>query len=134
MGIYEAEEAEQSRNDGTIAGLLREFNTAGLPLNTHSNVYESSRRIKTGQGYLFGFTVYSSNVAAQFIQVHDSPTLPGNGAVPCLTLPINTVNYLAAQWLPLGRSFLSGIYLVNSTTGPTLTIGAADCFFDAQFM
>ena len=134
MGIYEAEEAERGRDTETIAGLLREFHAAGLPLNTHSNVYENARLVKAGPGYLFGFTVYNSKGSGQFIQVHDSPVLPAEGAVPEVVVDIATVVAKGVQWLPLGRSFLRGIYLVNSSTAPTKTIGSADCFFDAQYI
>ena len=134
MGIYEAEEAGLGRDPDTIAGLLREFRAAGLPLNTHSNVYENAHAVKSGPGYLFGFTVYNSKGSGQFIQVFDSSTLPAEGAVPETFFDIATVVAKGVQWLPLGRSFLRGIYLVNSSTGPTKTIGSADCFFDAQYI
>lgn len=135
MGSYLIEAATRSGSDlGALASLVAEFHSAGLPLNVHSNVYEKSRLVKAGPGYLFGFTVYNSNVAAQFIQVHDSPTLPANGSVPCMVISVATIADKGVQWLPLGRAFQTGIYLCNSTTGPTLTLGAADCFFDAQFV
>jgi hypothetical protein len=127
--------AAGAKQDGDmIAGLARELHAAGLPLNTHSNVYEKARQVKGGPGYLFGFTVYSSSGSTQFIQVHDSAVLPANGAIPAVTFTLATVAHLAVQWLPLGRAFQTGIYLVNSSTGPTLTIGSADCFFDAQYI
>lgn len=117
-----------------MAALIAEFHAAGLPLNTHSNAYEKSRLVKAGPGYLFGFTVFNSNIAAQWVQVHDSPVLPANGSVPVFIVSVATIADKGVQWLPLGRSFQTGIYLCNSTTGPTLTLGAADCFFDAQYV
>jgi hypothetical protein len=134
VGIFEAEQTEHGRDAYTVPGLIREFHAAGLPLNTRSNVYENARQVKGGPGYLFGFTVYNSKGSGQFIQWHDSAVLPAEGAVPEGFMDIATVIAKSVQWLPLGRSFLRGIYLVNSSTGPTKTIGSADCFFDAQYI
>ena len=36
------------------------------PLNIHSNAYEAVRKVKTGPGFLYGFSVYNS-WAAQFV-------------------------------------------------------------------
>lgn len=132
MGLYEVEEAERSSD--WIGGLVRELHAAGLPLNARSNVYENARLVKAGPGFLFGFTVYNSKGSGQFIQVFDSATLPAEGAVPEVFYDIATVVAKGVQWLPLGRTFQRGIYLVNSSTGPTKTIGSADCWFDAQYV
>lgn len=104
-----------------------------VPLNHHSNVYELGTQVKTGPGYLFGLTVYSSNVAAQWVQVHDLIGPPASGAVPVLILKVPTVTHLYQNWIP-PRTFLVGCWIGNSTTGPTYTAGAADCFFDVQFL
>lgn len=103
------------------------------PLNQHSRAYEASRIVKTGPGILFGFTVYNSNAAAQFILVFDANTVPAEGTVPECVFSVGGASTLPVQWLP-GRTFRAGCVLVNSSTGPTKTIGAADCWFDAQFL
>lgn len=134
MSTDEIRAAGATQDGELIAGLARELRAAGLPLNCHSNAYEASRLVKGGPGYLFGFTVYNSKGSGQFVQVHDSAVLPAEGAVPEVFFDIATVVAKAVQWLPLGRAFQRGIYLVNSSTGPTKTIGSADCFFDAQYI
>jgi hypothetical protein len=106
----------------------------GFPDNNHSNVYEASRVVKSGPGVLFGLSVYNSNGATQFIQLHDAATLPDDGAVPVFFFPVATVSAVFVQYSPPGRFFQRGIVVCNSSTGPTKTIGAADCFFDAQFV
>ena len=103
------------------------------PLNIHSNVYEASRVVKTGPGILYGFTVYNSKSSAQFVQLFDAGTLPADGAIPVWTATVAATSNLGVNWLP-GRTFTTGIILCNSSTGPTKTIGAADCFFDAQYL
>lgn len=103
------------------------------PLNIHSNAYGASLVVKTGPGIFYGFTVYNSAAAAQFIQWFDAATLPADGAIPAGFITVATVASAGVNWLP-GRTFLTGIVICNSSTGPTKTIGAADCFFDAQFL
>jgi hypothetical protein len=103
------------------------------PLNKHSNAYQNGLVVKTGPGVLYGFTVYNSAVAAQFIQWHDRATLPAAGDIPDGVISVATIASQGVAWLP-GRTFHTGIVLVNSSTGPTYTAGSADCFFDAQFL
>ena len=114
-------------------GIVQEMLVSGLPLNSHSNGYENKRAVKTAPGLLFGFSAYSSNVAAQFIQVHDSQAAPATGAVPVAVFTVATVAHIAVSYIFPGRFMQYGIWLVNSTTGPTYTAGAADTFFDVQF-
>jgi hypothetical protein len=114
-------------------GIVSELHASGLPLNTHSNAYENRRNVKQGPGLLFGFSAYSSNVAAQFIQVHDKHDAPVTGDVPVAVFTVATVAHLAISYIFPGRFHQYGIWVVNSTTGPTYTAGAADTFFDVQF-
>jgi hypothetical protein len=104
-----------------------------VPLNVHSAAYEIGRQVKTGPGYLFGFTAYSSNVAAQWIQVFDCVGSPASGAVPVAAFKVAAASHLYQNWVP-ARTFLVGCWIGNSTTGPTYTAGAADTFFDVQFL
>ena len=115
----------------TLVGQLD--GSANLPRNIHSNGYVASLIVKTGPALLYGFTVYSSNASAQFVQVFDAATLPADGATPVVVFSVATVSDKGVQWLP-ARSFLTGIVICNSSTGPTKTIGSADCFFDVQFL
>lgn len=103
------------------------------PFNIHSIAYEASRIVKAGPGILFGFTVYNSNAATQFLQVFDQFTVPVEGAAPAALFTVAGASTFAAQWLP-GRTFTTGCIIVNSSTGPTKTIGAADCWFDCQYL
>src|SRR5438105_8578326 len=91
MGAYEIEEIAQIGSGDWLPVLLREFVIAGLPLNAHSNAYEAARVVKSGPGFLLGFTVYNSKGSAQFIQVHDSAVLPADGEVPAMFISVATV-------------------------------------------
>jgi hypothetical protein len=103
------------------------------PLNKHTNAYAASLVVKSGPGKLYGFTVYNSG-AAQFIQVHDTATVLANGAIPALVIDVAATSTRGAFFGDVGRAFNTGCVIVNSSTGPTLTIGAADCFIDAQYL
>lgn len=104
------------------------------PLNSTSPGYEKSRSCGGGGSRLFGFAGYSSNVAAQFILVFDANILPANGVAPVVIVPAAAASVFSAYYGTAGRWFRHGIIIATSTTGPTLTLGAADTFFDVQFV
>lgn len=101
--------------------------------NVHSNAYENVHAVKFGEGILYGFTAYNSNAASQFIQVFDNSKAPVTGDVPAVTFTVAATTNLGVEWIH-GRPFLTGCFIANSTTGPTYTAGANDCFFDVQFV
>jgi hypothetical protein len=107
--------------------------STNLPLNIHSQAFANAIIVKTGPGILYGFMAFSSKASSQFILVFDANGVPPEGAVPATCFTIAATANLPVQWLP-GRTFLTGCVLVNSSTGPTKTIGAADTFFDVQFV
>jgi len=81
--------------------------------------------------YLCGITVYNSSASSQFIQVHDAASLPANAAVPEFFFEILPSTSKMIEFLR-PRKFAVGIVVCNSSTGPTKTIGSADCWFDVQ--
>lgn len=117
-----------------VAELFAEFAASELPANNHSNGLAASLVAMPGPGYLVGFTVSNTNTAAQFVQLHDAATLPADGQVPATVFTLGgSADKFVGYSLP-GRLFLRGIVLCNSSTSGTKTIGAADCFFDVQFI
>jgi hypothetical protein len=80
-----------------------------------------------------GFTVYSTNAAAQFLCVFDANTVPADGAVPLWSWPLAAHNGVGFGWPSNGRRFKTGLVLCNSSTDATKTIGSSDCFFDVQY-
>lgn len=107
---------------------------AGWPANATSPVLSKSILAKAGIGKLFGFTATSTNVAAQFILVFDTNAVPANGAVPLMTFNVALSSFVTAYFGSVGRAFAHGIFLCNSTTQGTLTLGAADTIFDVQYV
>ena len=86
--------------------------------------------VKATPGKLLGFYGYST--LTQFIQIHNTTSLPANGVVPAGVFPI-TANTPFSLWLEHPQPCSTGITLCNSTTGPTKTIGAADTFITALY-
>lgn len=126
---------------GTLTGITNDVNVLAKPsssstyspTNATSSAYEASRIAKASAGNLYGFSGYNAKTTQQFIQVHDSATLPADTAVPVIIItvpPSSNFSYDAGQY---GRAFAAGITLCNSSTGPTKTIGTTDTWFDIQY-
>lgn len=105
---------------------------AGVSVSA-STAYEASRVVKAGAGQLIGLIGYNSLAGAQWVQVHNTSSLPADGVAPVLT---QTVAATSNFFIPLHGVALdlgTGITVCNSTTGPTKTIGAANCYFTALY-
>jgi len=98
-----------------------------------STALENSRIIKNSPGVLYALSGYNSLASIQFIQLFDSLTVPAETAVPLLTYSVPASSNFNIPLPPDGLYFATGIVVVNSTTGPTKTIGAANVFFTAQY-
>ena len=105
-----------------------------LPVNARSVAYEASRVAKSGAGLCFGLSGYNSKVSAQFILVFDAQTVPADGAVPETIISVPAASNFSLDYGYHGRAFTQGIVVCNSSTGPTKTIGSADCWFDVQYV
>ncbi len=104
------------------------------PNNATTEIYANSLLIKSGPGKLFGVGGFNSSGSDQFIQVHDSATLPALGAKPKIIIYAKATANFSYDPGTHPRKFTKGMYMVNSSTGPTTTIGAADCWVDAQYL
>lgn len=100
--------------------------------NVTSLAYSDHIVVSTRPIILLGFTIYSSAAAAQFIQLHNSATLPADDAVPVLMLPVAATDFLPGWWGSEGRYFSNGLVICNSSLPTVKAIGAADCWFDIQ--
>ncbi len=95
-----------------------------------TTAYAASLVVKGGPGVLLSLFGFNSG-PGQFVQIHDKASL---AATPDASVPLHTFaiaggdNFsviIPSTGLPCGV----GIVVCNSTTGPTKTIGAADCWF-----
>jgi len=100
--------------------------------NKSTDAYDASLIIADRQSTLYGLTGYNSKASAQFIQLHDSATLPADTAIPVMILTVPATSNFSIDFGIHGRYFNNGIAICNSSTGPTKTIGSADCWFDSQ--
>lgn len=103
------------------------------PTTATTTAYVTNLVIKAGAGNLFAITGYNSKTSGQFIQVHDTASLPADAAVPKLIWWVPAQSNFSLDFGGKGRYFGTGITICNSSTGPTKTIGAADCWFDALY-
>jgi hypothetical protein len=121
-----------TNNVGSV-NLLPDATATYAPTNATSTAYEASRIIKGSAGVLISILGYNSKTATQFIQLHNTTTVPADTAVPVAIFAVPASSNFSLDFIPYGRFFSTGITICNSSTGPTKTIGSADCWFDIQY-
>lgn len=114
----------------TIANSATGGATAGATL-VNSSAYEASHVLKASAGTLVSVIGYNSKASAQFIQLYNSATVPADTAVPVCTINVAASSNFSVDVPITGMPFTTGIAVANSSTGPTKTVGSADCFFTA---
>lgn len=116
----------------TITGTVTS-NAAQLTY-AYSTAYEASRVAKATAGSLYAISGYNSRTSDQFIQVHDSSSLPADTSVPKIIFRVYAQSNFSFSLSGFPASFTSGIVVCNSSTGPTKTIGSADCWFQVAYL
>lgn len=99
--------------------------------NATTAAYANSLIASATPASLAGITIYNSSASTQFIQFHDSATLPADTAAPKFFIEVLSGSSRMIEFLR-PREFVNGIVVCNSSTATTKTIGSADCWFDVQ--
>jgi hypothetical protein len=68
----------------------------------------------------------------QYVQVFDAAALPANTAVPIAFQLVPAGTSVGLSW-ESGRVFGLGVFVCNSSTALTKTIGTTDCLFDINY-
>lgn len=103
------------------------------PSASDSTAYVASQIAKASAGTLYGISGYNSLASDQWIQVHDTTSLPADTAIPIITFVARAQSNFSWDSGKFGKYFSTGITICNSTTGPTKTIGAANCWFNVLY-
>ena len=101
--------------------------------NATVTAYATNLVVKASAGTVYMLSGYNSLATAQFIQIHNATALPADASIPSVIFYVPGLSNFSFDFGVYGRFFSTGVVVCNSTTGPTKTIGAANCWFDAQF-
>lgn len=119
--------------NGRLYVLARRDTDVGVNHTTMSAL-ASSLQVKASAGVLHGIIGYVDSGEDGFIMVFDATADPGDGAAPDLRFPVNAASAAQGVQIPLpGHACSTGILVMWSTTGDTLTEGAAKLMITGHY-
>ncbi len=115
-----------------VSGTVTASYTAATSSST--TALAASKVVKGSAGTLYGFNVYNNKSSAQWIQVHNTTSLPADTSIPIISLRVEANSNLGVSYGARGLAFATGITIGNSSSVATLTTGSADCWISAEFV
>lgn len=91
-----------------------------------SAALEASSVSKASAGNLYIVTGWNNNAAVRYFHVYNSTTVPADGTVPIICIPVAAGGTFSISYQPFGKPFTTGMSWANSTTAATKTVGGAD--------
>lgn len=117
----------------TATGALVTSDTGGTSVSrVSSTALEASRVIKNASGTLWDLTIDNSKTSEQWIQLHNTTSVPADTAVPVWIIRVAASTSVMVSFQE-GMPFATGISVCNSSTAATKTVGSSDCFFSANY-
>ena len=122
----------------SLSSLAAEIRDASKPAKTVN--YQTSLRVKAGNGIIYGVEGYNNNGATRHIQFwdwHDDYPPPNNtpGDRLIWEIPgIATATAFSRDFGQRGMRFEDGLWIVSSSTTQVLTISAADMLCWARYL
>lgn len=132
-GDYEPLQVDALGRLHTAGKELPDATSTFAPTNVTSTANEASHVLKNAPGVLYSITGYNAKTSSQFIQLHNTTSVPADTAVPVITFIVPASSNFSLDFGgKFGRYFSTGISICNSSTQQTKTVGTTDCWFDAQ--
>ena len=108
----------------------QDINDIGRPIS--NTTWDNDLVVRKGGGLMLGLLGSSKKTSAQWVMVFDSSSAVSDGTSPAIhPIFISAENNFFMEIPVRGINFENGIYVANSTTNTTLTLGSADCWFTA---
>lgn len=114
-----------------------QFNPGGpeAPYHYDSGAALAASGVVVGDGPALLFTLTATNTSAsdQYVLVFDAAAVPADGTAAKCVLRISAGATASLDYAVRGKVFRSGICWSNSSSAPLKTIGAANCFVEANW-
>jgi len=120
--------------DGLLVNLGTNNTVTKAPTSLASTTALAASLVAKGSaGTLYGVSGINNSASAQYIQVHNTSSLPADTAVPVVVIKVDAgENFFYAPESPVTMS--TGITISNSSTLATKTIGSADCWIQVEYL
>lgn len=114
--------------DAEAVTLVQSDGTPYTPSTFKNLGANATLNVKSSAGTVFSLSCANANAASRYIQLHNTTTVPGGGAVPIFSFLVTSGNQIVIGtdfFTNEGVAFATGIAFAFSTTQNTYTAGSA---------